>query len=93
MAVSMPWVMAHSTVPQGVAAEAHRYLSEGGPANLRGLHAFLADTILLSGEVFNSHGGAGGMVACQAKHGAGSVITLYRELHAGKLGRLGPFRN
>ncbi|MGW5238408.1 cobaltochelatase subunit CobN [Monashia sp. NPDC004114] len=45
-------LMAHSTVPQGVAAEAHRYLAEGGPANVRGLHAFLADTVLLTGDVF-----------------------------------------
>ena len=27
-------LMSHSTVPVGIAAEAHRYLAEGGPANL-----------------------------------------------------------
>ncbi|TSD62473.1 cobaltochelatase subunit CobN [Aeromicrobium piscarium] len=45
-------LMEHSTVPMGVAAEAHRYLAEGGPANLAQLHAFLSDTILLTGEGF-----------------------------------------
>ena len=37
---------------RGVAAEAHRYLAEGGPANLGQLHAFLSDTVLLTGQGF-----------------------------------------
>ncbi|WP_127782832.1 cobaltochelatase subunit CobN [Rhodococcus sp. X156] len=41
-----------STVPIGVAAQAHAYLAEGGPANLAQLHAFLSDTVLLTGEGF-----------------------------------------
>ncbi len=45
-------LMELSTVPIGVAAEAHRYLSEGGPHNLAQLHAFLSDTVLLTGEGF-----------------------------------------
>jgi cobaltochelatase CobN len=45
-------LMEHSTVPVGVAADAHRYLAEGGPSNLRRLHAFLSDTVLLTGEGF-----------------------------------------
>ena len=45
-------LMALSTVPMGTAAEAHRYLAEGGPANLAQLHAFLSDTVLLTGEGF-----------------------------------------
>ncbi|MFJ9557278.1 cobaltochelatase subunit CobN [Nocardiopsis sp. NPDC101807] len=45
-------LMEHSTVPVGVATEAHRYLAEGGPANLGRLHAFLSDTVLLTGEGF-----------------------------------------
>ncbi|WP_375000731.1 cobaltochelatase subunit CobN [Aeromicrobium sp. CTD01-1L150] len=45
-------LMEMSTVPIGVAAEAHRYLAEGGPANLAQLHAFCSDTILLTGEGF-----------------------------------------
>ncbi|MGZ4446545.1 MAG: cobaltochelatase subunit CobN [Nocardioides sp.] len=45
-------LMELSTVPMGVAAEAHRYLAEGGPDNLAQLHAFLSDTVLLTGEGF-----------------------------------------
>ena len=39
-------------VPAGVVHEAHRYLAQGGPENLRQLHAFLSDTLLLTGEGF-----------------------------------------
>lgn len=46
-------LMSHSTVPIGVAADAHRYLAEGGPGNLGQLHAFLSDTVLLTGEGFD----------------------------------------
>ncbi|WP_326599823.1 cobaltochelatase subunit CobN [Rhodococcus sp. PD04] len=45
-------LMEYSTVPIGVAAEAHRYLAYGGPANLGQLHAFLSDTVLLGGDGF-----------------------------------------
>lgn len=45
-------LMELSTVPMGTAARAHRYLAEGGPANLAQLHAFLSDTVLLTGEGF-----------------------------------------
>jgi cobaltochelatase CobN len=45
-------LMAHSTVPAGIAAEAFGYLREGGPENLRELAAFLSDTVLLTGEGF-----------------------------------------
>jgi len=45
-------LMAVSTVPGGIAADAHRYLVEGGPGNLAQLHAFLSDTVLLTGEGF-----------------------------------------
>ncbi|WP_460870752.1 cobaltochelatase subunit CobN, partial [Nocardioides pakistanensis] len=45
-------LMELSTVPIGVATEAHHYLAEGGPANLAQLHAFLSDTVLLTGEGF-----------------------------------------
>jgi cobaltochelatase CobN len=41
-----------SSVPAGVAHDAQRYLVEGGPANLRELHRFLSDTVLLTGEGF-----------------------------------------
>jgi cobaltochelatase CobN len=45
-------LMRLSTVPVGVAAQAHGYLVEGGPANLTSLHAFLCDTLLLTGYGF-----------------------------------------
>src|SRR5207249_1135034 len=42
-----------STVPAGVVQDGQRYLVEGGPANLRELHRFLSDTVLLTGEGFD----------------------------------------
>ncbi|MBB4933328.1 cobaltochelatase CobN [Lipingzhangella halophila] len=42
-----------STVPAGVATEAHGYLREGGIGNLRQLARFLSDTVLLTGEGFD----------------------------------------
>src|SRR6202789_2065653 len=45
--------MEQSTVPIGLAAQAHSYLAEGGPANLAQLHAFLCDTVLLTGHGFD----------------------------------------
>ena len=45
-------LMAASTVPAGVAAQALAYLREGGPANLAELARFLSDTLLLTGEGF-----------------------------------------
>jgi len=45
-------LMSHSTVPAGVALEAHVYLAQGGVENLRQLHAFLGDTLLMSGVGF-----------------------------------------
>ncbi|MGH9112524.1 MAG: cobaltochelatase subunit CobN [Acidimicrobiales bacterium] len=41
-----------STVPAGIAAEAHRYLAAGGPANVEQLLRFVADTVLLAGHGF-----------------------------------------
>ncbi|MEU1148748.1 cobaltochelatase subunit CobN [Streptomyces sp. NPDC005863] len=45
-------LMASSTVPVGIAAEAHAYLAHGGPANLEQLARFLCDTVLLTGHGF-----------------------------------------
>jgi Cobalamin biosynthesis protein CobN and related Mg-chelatases len=45
-------LMELSTVAPGVVHEAHRYLAHGGADNLRHLHAFLSDTLLLTGEGF-----------------------------------------
>ena len=41
-----------STVPAGVAVQAHLYLAHGGVENLRQLHAFLSDTLLMTGLGF-----------------------------------------
>ncbi|MEB8344113.1 cobaltochelatase subunit CobN [Streptomyces endophyticus] len=45
-------LMATSTVPIGIAAEAHKYLAHGGPQNLDHLARFLSDTVLLTGHGF-----------------------------------------
>ncbi|WP_435061676.1 cobaltochelatase subunit CobN [Amycolatopsis thermoflava] len=45
-------LMALSTVPAGIATEAHAYLAQGGPDNLTQLHRFLSDTLLLTGDGF-----------------------------------------
>ncbi|MFI5758261.1 cobaltochelatase subunit CobN [Streptomyces sp. NPDC051569] len=45
-------LMEASTVPIGIAAEAHAYLAHGGPANLLQLARFLSDTVLLTGHGF-----------------------------------------
>ncbi len=45
-------LMALSSVPAGIAAQAHEYLAQGGPANLRELAHFLADTVLMTGNGF-----------------------------------------
>ncbi|KAK1184070.1 cobaltochelatase subunit CobN [Streptomyces sp. NBS 14/10] len=45
-------LMEASTVPVGIAAEAHAYLAHGGPGNLGRLARFLSDTVLLTGHGF-----------------------------------------
>jgi cobaltochelatase CobN len=45
-------LMKLSTVPAGIATEAHAYLAQGGPENLTQLHRFLSDTLLLTGSGF-----------------------------------------
>ena len=45
-------LMDRSTAPAGVAVQAHVYLAQGGVDNLRQLHAFLSDTVLLTGDGF-----------------------------------------
>ncbi|HEY3894586.1 MAG TPA: cobaltochelatase subunit CobN [Pseudonocardiaceae bacterium] len=47
-------LMAASTVPAGVVAEALGYLVAGGPVNLAQLARFLSDTVLLTGEGFEA---------------------------------------
>ncbi|TDC97641.1 cobaltochelatase subunit CobN [Actinomadura sp. 7K507] len=45
-------LMELSTVSGGVCADAHAYLAHGGPGNLAEMHAFLSDTVLLTGRGF-----------------------------------------
>lgn len=45
-------LMDRSTVPAGIAVQAHAYLAQGGADNLRQLHAFLSDTVLMTGMGF-----------------------------------------
>ncbi|MFW0785741.1 cobaltochelatase subunit CobN [Gordonia sp. CPCC 206044] len=49
-----PDLMSHSSVPVGVAAEAHNYLAAGGVENFVNLHNFLSDTVLLTGLGFEA---------------------------------------
>ena len=45
-------LMSHSTVPAGVALETHVYFAQGGIENMVNLHAFLSDTLLMTGFGF-----------------------------------------
>jgi len=75
-------LMAASTVPAGVAAEALGYLREGGPANLAELAAFLSDTLVLTGHGFAppvalpAHGVHGNRAAVAGRPTVG--IVFYR---------------
>jgi len=75
-------LMAASTVPAGVAAQALGYLREGGPANLAELAAFLSDTLLLAGHGFAppvplpAHGVHGDRAAAAGRPTVG--IVFYR---------------
>lgn len=78
-------LMELSSVPIGVAAEAHRYLVEGGPANLAQLHAFLSDTVLLTGEGFDPPAVVapwGWLERVSAASGPRVGILFYRAHHA-----------
>ncbi|QCX78146.1 Aerobic cobaltochelatase subunit CobN [Streptomyces sp. YIM 121038] len=77
-------LMAASTVPVGIAAEAHAYLAHGGPANLEQLARFLSDTVLLTGHGFESPAPAPtwGPLERQAPAGEGpTVAVLYYRAH------------
>jgi cobaltochelatase CobN len=45
-------LMDRSNVPAGIALQTHVYLAQGGVENLRQLHAFLSDTVLMTGIGF-----------------------------------------
>jgi cobaltochelatase CobN len=79
-------LMEASTVPIGIAAEAHAYLAHGGPANLEQLARFLSDTVLLTGHGFEPPAPAptwGPLIrAPRPQAGAGPLIAvLYYRAH------------
>ncbi|MER8182014.1 cobaltochelatase subunit CobN [Kitasatospora sp. NPDC094015] len=77
-------LMELSTVPAGIAAEAHAYLAHGGPANLAELAAFLSDTVLLTGHGFAPPASAPewGPLERTARTTEGPVIAvLYYRAH------------
>ena len=45
-------LMDRSTVPAGIALQTHLYLAHGGVPNLQQLHAFLSDTVVMTGIGF-----------------------------------------
>ncbi|MEV4636902.1 cobaltochelatase subunit CobN [Actinoplanes sp. NPDC049548] len=77
-------LMKLSTVPAGVAAEAHGYLAYGGPENLAALHDFLSDTILLTGNGFAPPVPApdwGVLERAAAANDGPTVAVLYYRAH------------
>ncbi|WP_369196731.1 cobaltochelatase subunit CobN [Streptomyces djakartensis] len=77
-------LMAASTVPVGIAAEAHAYLAHGGPANLEQLARFLSDTVLLTGHGFDAPAAAPtwGPLEREARTADGpTVAVLYYRAH------------
>ncbi|MGW4960646.1 cobaltochelatase subunit CobN [Nonomuraea sp. NPDC004186] len=77
-------LMELSTVSGGVCAEAHAYLAHGGPPNLAELHAFLSDTVLLTGHGFAPPEAtpSWGLLERDARPGPGPVIgVLYYRAH------------
>ncbi|MFF2806068.1 cobaltochelatase subunit CobN [Streptomyces sp. NPDC058000] len=77
-------LMEASTVPVGIAAEAHAYLAHGGPANLSQLACFLSDTVLLTGHGFEPPAAAPswGPLERTAREVTGpTVAVLYYRAH------------
>jgi cobaltochelatase CobN len=77
-------LMKLSTVPAGVAADAHIYLAQGGGENLASLHDFLSDTVLLTGNGFAPAVSAPewGLLKRQASgDGVATVAVLYYRAH------------
>ncbi|MFJ6064787.1 cobaltochelatase subunit CobN [Streptomyces tendae] len=77
-------LMAASTVPVGIAAEAHAYLAHGGPDNLGQLARFLSDTVLLTGHGFEAPAPAPTWGPLEREQGGGdgpTVAVLYYRAH------------
>ncbi|MGW2916899.1 cobaltochelatase subunit CobN [Streptomyces angustmyceticus] len=77
-------LMEQSTVPVGIAAEAHAYLAHGGPANLDQLARFLSDTVLLTGHGFEPPAPAPswGRLDWEPRNATGPLIAvLYYRAH------------
>jgi cobaltochelatase CobN len=77
-------LMELSTVPMGVATEAHGYLAQGGPDNLTQLARFLSDTVLLTGEGFEPPSVAPdwGVLPRDARTASGPrIAVLYYRAH------------
>ncbi|MEU5210778.1 cobaltochelatase subunit CobN [Streptomyces sp. NPDC020742] len=77
-------LMEQSTVPVGIAAEAHAYLAHGGPANLDQLARFLSDTVLLTGHGFEPPAPAPswGPLQWETRNDSGpAVAVLYYRAH------------
>ncbi len=76
-------LMELSTVPMGVATEAHGYLAQGGPDNLVQLHRFLSDTVLLTGEGFEPPSVAPdwGLLERESSGSGPRIAVLYYRAH------------
>ncbi|MCB5182047.1 cobaltochelatase subunit CobN [Streptomyces antimicrobicus] len=77
-------LMEASTVPIGIAAEAHAYLAHGGPANLEQLARFLSDTVLLTGHGFEPPAAAptwGPLERRPAPAAGPRIAVLYYRAH------------
>ena len=84
-------LMGHSTTPAGVALQSHVYLAQGGVDNLRQLHAFLCDTLLMTGFGFSPPATTAnwGVLERAAMNAEGPTIAVlyYRAQHlAGNTG-------
>ncbi|WP_433826539.1 cobaltochelatase subunit CobN [Actinoplanes sp. CA-015351] len=76
-------LMKLSTVPAGVAADAHIYLAQGGGENLAALHDFLSDTVLLTGNGFAPavEAPSWGVLPRAAFESGTTVAVLYYRAH------------
>ncbi|HEY7051194.1 MAG TPA: cobaltochelatase subunit CobN [Mycobacterium sp.] len=78
-------LMDHSTVAVGIAVQAHLYLAHGGVGNLEQLHAFLSDTVLMTGFGFAppAPSPAWGILDRPASDNGGPTVAVlyYRAQH------------